>query len=493
MQGLPPVINTSILVEAKKEYTKHVCNLLASIIMDGLQTIYDNCRQDCEQNQDPEILRAFQKTLKQIPKWNQDIIDKEYDRIMDHENCDILDDLVKAVFITNIKILSSVTSSVKPKTVRIEIPSSKRFIHKCYIESAREIYKDPFLFTHDVSPIEHHRNLKEIYDIVCDGIEEAIRILLPVRQILQEYLGEALMHEEEESIDGVISDTMKQNLQKMVQQEIENFRNINNPPTALNADVEQPISGIGQLVNDIPTPPRSPKTPRAQSPLFPNKKDIGNITPSPLMQMLGTKVRPDSPLPENRTSDVKEIQNAIKQLTPKYRSRSRSRSPVSRSRSRSSESIEMDIRPLSSVGVGGGGVDEEGDDERSGQHTRLTALKTFRVDPRNRHKSVPAHRKPSSEDSDDNDDRNKNQNDIKAIVLGQTKRDRGRGKYERDYHNPSRDSNNFPLKDNKYRRKSLQFTIEDRTDSDDDYPSLKKAKKRKNLFFDSSEEDFAMK
>ena len=108
---------------------------------------------------------------------------------MDHENCDILDDLVKAVFITNIKILSSVSTS-KPKTVRIEIPSSKRFIHKCYIESAREIYKDPFLFTHDVSPIEHHRNLKETYNIVCDGIEEAIRILLPVRQILQEYLGE---------------------------------------------------------------------------------------------------------------------------------------------------------------------------------------------------------------------------------------------------------------------------------------------------------------
>ena len=164
MQGLPPVINTNILVEAKKEYTKHVCNLLAPIIMDGLQDVYDNCREESEKNQDPEILRAFQKTLKQIPRWNQEVIDKEYDRIMDQENCDILDDLVKAVFITNIKILSSVTNTNKPKTVRIEIPSSKRFIHKCYIESAREIYKDPFLYTHDVSGIEHHRNLKEIHE-----------------------------------------------------------------------------------------------------------------------------------------------------------------------------------------------------------------------------------------------------------------------------------------------------------------------------------------
>ena len=45
MQGLPPVINTNILVEAKKEYTKHVCNLLAPIIMDGLQDValkYEN-------------------------------------------------------------------------------------------------------------------------------------------------------------------------------------------------------------------------------------------------------------------------------------------------------------------------------------------------------------------------------------------------------------------------------------------------------------------
>ena len=147
MQALQsqPIVNTSILVEAKKEYTKHVCNLLAPILMDGLQNIYNNCKDECDKNQDPELLKSFQKTLKQIPRWNQDIIDTEYERIIEHENCDILDDLVKAVFITNIKILSSVTNNIRPKKVRIEIPSSKRFIHKCYIESAREIYKDPFL------------------------------------------------------------------------------------------------------------------------------------------------------------------------------------------------------------------------------------------------------------------------------------------------------------------------------------------------------------
>ncbi len=40
--------NTSILVEAKKEYTKHVSNLLSPIIMEGLQNIYANSKQECE-------------------------------------------------------------------------------------------------------------------------------------------------------------------------------------------------------------------------------------------------------------------------------------------------------------------------------------------------------------------------------------------------------------------------------------------------------------
>jgi hypothetical protein len=147
----------------------------------------------------------------------------------------------------------------------------------------------------------------------------------------------------------------------------------------------------------------------------------------------------------------------------------------------------MDIRPLSIS-------DHEADDDRLESYKKV--IKTFRVDPRQRHQSVPVHRRRNRQrdsDDDDSDDekdgiRSKEQDDIKAIVLGQHKRDRGRGKYERDYN--ATNGRAFPLKQNKYRRKSLQFTIENRTDSDEDHTSdLPKRKNRKNLFFDSPGED----
>ena len=40
----------------------------------GCKIYMTTAKKDCENNQDPEVLRAFQKTLKQIPKWNQDVI-----------------------------------------------------------------------------------------------------------------------------------------------------------------------------------------------------------------------------------------------------------------------------------------------------------------------------------------------------------------------------------------------------------------------------------
>lgn len=264
-------MQTNILVEAKKEYTKHVCNLLSPLIVESIQKIYTTCREECEASQNPELLRNFQQALRQIPKWNQDIIDKEYQNIVESENCDILDDLIKAVFIANIKILSSVSSSAKPKKIEIEIPSSKRFVHKCFIESAREIYKDPFLLTHEVSALEQHRNLKEIFRCVRGAIEESIRLLLPVKQILHEYL---------------------------------------------NPSNDVPIAQYGGSI-DIPTditpsPPRSPRSSLNKSKLFPSP--LTQITePTPLMKILQTQLN-SSPSDQVISDQLPSNQSPINQL-----------------------------------------------------------------------------------------------------------------------------------------------------------------------------------
>ena len=70
----------------------------------------------------------------------------EYVRIKTISKCDWLDDLVTAVFLSHTKILTAIKSNKKNNKINLKIPKIDHFIHKCYIESAREFWKNPFLF-----------------------------------------------------------------------------------------------------------------------------------------------------------------------------------------------------------------------------------------------------------------------------------------------------------------------------------------------------------
>ena len=71
------------------------------------------------------------------------------------------------------------------KKINLKIPKIDHFIHKCYIESAREMWKNPYLFNENVPGHEYQRNSKEIELIIKLSIENTIRNLLPIRETNQ--------------------------------------------------------------------------------------------------------------------------------------------------------------------------------------------------------------------------------------------------------------------------------------------------------------------
>ena len=70
----------AFLVETKKEYTTQLVNILTPYIYEGLQSIYKTIRDISEEN----ILKIFQCSMKEIPKWNNSMICNETDRIMNN-------------------------------------------------------------------------------------------------------------------------------------------------------------------------------------------------------------------------------------------------------------------------------------------------------------------------------------------------------------------------------------------------------------------------
>ena len=74
--------------------------------------------------------------------------------------------------------------------INIKIPKLDHFIHRCYIQTARDLWKNPYLFNENVNRCEYQKNMRECNKIIDNAINEVIRKQLPVRTILKEYLGE---------------------------------------------------------------------------------------------------------------------------------------------------------------------------------------------------------------------------------------------------------------------------------------------------------------
>ena len=206
-------INSPVFAQAKIEYTKQLIDVLKLPLYEGLQKIYNDSKRIFADGYEDELPNIFRKSIENVPKWNTDIIDNEVNRIIRASNCDWLDDLITAVFISHTKILASLGNN--SKRVNLTIPKTSNFIHKCYINSAREMWKNPYLFDEGVSSSEYQKNIKYIEDLIKESIEHTVRKALPVKEILRDHFE----HSEQGEQNKMEIEKTK-NLQKILMKEI---------------------------------------------------------------------------------------------------------------------------------------------------------------------------------------------------------------------------------------------------------------------------------
>lgn len=176
------------IVEAKKVYTQQLVELLTPYLYEGFKLIFDHSK-----NEKKNVLIKFQEKCADIHLWNQEIINKEYNRIIKKmDNKDLIDKLLEAVFISNVKVLSSV-ALIPSKSINIKIPETKNFIHKCYINCARYFYQDPYVMDDRTTSNSHSeilRNFTRSTIIIGDAIEKTVRDCIPIQDILDNYLNQ---------------------------------------------------------------------------------------------------------------------------------------------------------------------------------------------------------------------------------------------------------------------------------------------------------------
>jgi hypothetical protein len=213
--------NNPVFAQAKIEYTKQLQDVLMNPIYEGLQSIYGNSKKEYSNYTEVPMYQIFRKKIEMVPKWNTDMIDEEVDRIIRVSKCDWLEDLITAVFISHTKILASIGNN-RTKKINLTIPKMTNFIHKCYINTAREIWKNPYLFDENVSSSEYQKNIKLIESLIKENIDQTIRKLLPVKDILRDHLENTDM--QNPNIEEETSKKKTQDIQKLLMDELINLK-----------------------------------------------------------------------------------------------------------------------------------------------------------------------------------------------------------------------------------------------------------------------------
>jgi hypothetical protein len=193
--------NVSALHESKNEWGSRLVTLLTPLIIDGYKSILEESIKLCKDNNEMEkYLMTFQNLISRIPKWNQQIVENERKRICDKSGCNYLEDLVTCVHIIQLKILTAMRVGQKQKKIDIVVPKLDDFIHKVYINVARKIYKNVYLFETNIQPLQVQKNYRELEIIVQECILNTLRESIPVEAILKAYMDESV---EEDVIEEV--------------------------------------------------------------------------------------------------------------------------------------------------------------------------------------------------------------------------------------------------------------------------------------------------
>jgi hypothetical protein len=214
-------MNSNFLLETKKEYTIRLVNILSPFIYEGFNSIYKDALKVAK---DGSELKIFQNFLRRISKWNTDMINRESKRILNFSNSiDFLEDLVRAVIKANIIVLTNTSPDTSinflDRKQYMEVKFND-FIHKCYIESAREIFNNPYLFYHKYPAIDIKRNQRDTLTLIKESIREAIRKMLPVQHILKEYLGNNYQNPKDIEVNSTISEVEATNLRNLVNKDL---------------------------------------------------------------------------------------------------------------------------------------------------------------------------------------------------------------------------------------------------------------------------------
>lgn len=244
----------SNLHESRNEWSARLVSIFTPLVIEGIRSIFNESWKLCLDNDEAnKYLMTFQNLLARIPKWNSVIIEEERKRIIERSGCNYLEDLITCVHIIQLKVLTCIRVGNKQKKIDISIPKLDHFIHKIYINTARKIYTNVYLFEKNILSLQIQRNNRELETIVEQCILNAIRESIPTEAIIRAYMDESVEQEEEVIIEKIEEpDDVKSNITENVNKNEtgDNNENISEDVIRKEEDIPSVVPSIQNINND---------------------------------------------------------------------------------------------------------------------------------------------------------------------------------------------------------------------------------------------------
>jgi hypothetical protein len=174
----------------KQTMRENLTRVIVPHVADGLWSIYENAKTACERNSQPEkTLQTFQNLLTSVPKWSEDTLEKEVDRIAEASKCDYIEDLLLGVFVSYIRAFASLQQTdATHVNIEFDRPSLSKFIQAFYTAAARKCWSQAFMFnTINVPSTQQARNRRDIETMLESTVGEVIDSFIPWREISKAY------------------------------------------------------------------------------------------------------------------------------------------------------------------------------------------------------------------------------------------------------------------------------------------------------------------
>lgn len=194
----------SNLHESRNEWCSRLVSIFTPLVSEGVKSIFNESWKICVDNDETnKYLMTFQNLLSRVPKWNNTIIEEERKRIIERSGCNYLEDLISCVHIIQLKVLTCIRVGNKQKKIDISIPNLDAFIHKVYINVARKVYMNVYLFEKNIPHLQIQKHHRELEVIIQECIMMAIRESIPTEAIIRAYMDEGVEQDEQVIIENI--------------------------------------------------------------------------------------------------------------------------------------------------------------------------------------------------------------------------------------------------------------------------------------------------